>query len=157
MNREELVGLCDRQVKLVRAEYSFSQEKMALMLGLSKKTLVEIEKGRSSLGWTGSVAFCTIFAGSGVVQGALGGNPAELILDLAFQGSEPRYPQTLGGRIWWQTVMENGVCRIQQNIISQHYRLLTMDGRRIASSFDLEDLTGLFHDAAAEEKREEKE
>ena len=53
--------------------------------------------------------------------------------------------------------MENGVCRIQQNIISQHYRLLTMDGRRIASSFDLEDLTGLFHDAAAEEKREEKE
>lgn len=154
MNKEELIALCDRNVKLVRAEYSFSQEKMALVLGISKKTLVEIEKGRSSLGWTGCVAFCAIFAGSDVVQGSLGGNPTELILDLAFQGSEPKYPQTLRNRIWWQTVMENDVYRIQQNIISQHYRLLTKDGQRIASSIDLEDLTGLFY-AAAEKTGED--
>ena len=34
---------------------------------------------------------------------------------------------------------ENGFI-IQQNIISQHYRLLDADGNRVSSSFNLEDL-----------------
>ena len=150
MTREELIARSDQLVKLVRTEYSFNQEKMALILGVSKKTLVEIEKGRSSLGWTGSVAFCTLFADSQVLQGSFGGAPGDLLLELAFQGNDPPHPQAWGGGIWWQTVRENEVCVIQQNTISQHYRLLTKDGRRISSSFDLEDLLVLF-DAASEE------
>lgn len=150
MEREELIERSDRLVKLVRAEYSFNQERMALILGISKKTLVEIEKGRSSLGWTGCVTFCTLFADSQVIQGAFGGNPNDLILNLAFQGKEPMYPQTAGSRVWWQTVKENEACRIQQNIITQHYRLLTKDGRRIASSFDLEDLLEPFDEITAQ-------
>lgn len=158
MNREELIARSDRLVKLVRTEYSFNQEKMAQILGVSKKTLVEIEKGRSSLGWTGSVAFCTLFADSRVLQGAFGGAPGDLLLELAFQGNDPRNdprndsppPQAWGSSVWWQTVKENDACLIQQNTISQHYRLLAKDGRRLASSFDLEDLLGLF-DAASEQ------
>lgn len=144
MNREDLIARCDQLLKLVRTEYSFNQEKMAQILGLSKKTLVEIEKGRSSLGWTGSVAFCTLFADSQVLQASFGGPPGDLLLDLAFRGSEPPPPKAHGG-VWWQTVMENEACLIQQNTISQHYRLLTRDGRRLASSFDIEDLLDLFH------------
>ena len=143
MDKKEFVSLCDAKVKLIRAEYSLSQDKMALMLGISKKTLVEIEKGRSSLGWTGSVALCSIFQNSEVIAGVFGGQPGDIIQALSWNGSEPVYPQTMGGRVWWQTIMKNGQYVIQQNILSQHYRLLTADGRRVASSFILEDLTRL--------------
>ena len=72
MTRETFVAELDRQVKLVRTEYGFTQDVMARVLGISKKTLVEIEKGRSSLGWTGAVALCSIFSGSQVLSGLLG-------------------------------------------------------------------------------------
>lgn len=61
MTREAFILLCDRKEKLVRNELGLSQEKMSALLGLSKKTLVEIEKWRSSLGWQGAVTLCTLF------------------------------------------------------------------------------------------------
>jgi DNA-binding XRE family transcriptional regulator len=144
MDRKQFIELCDSKLKLVRTEFSFSQEKMAVILGISKKTLVEIEKGRSSLGWTGSVALCSIFYNGEVITRAFGGNPADIFLEIAFTGCEPHYEQTMGGKIWWHVVMENDAYIIQKNYISQHYRLLTRDGRRVASSLNLEDLTVLF-------------
>ena len=75
MTREEFTQEMNRQVKLVRAEYGYTQDVMARILGLSKKTLVEIEKGRSSLGWMGAVAFCSLFSGSRVLSGILGEKP----------------------------------------------------------------------------------
>ena len=47
MTRETFISEMDRHVKLVRTEYGFTQDVMAKVLGISKKTLVEIEKGRS--------------------------------------------------------------------------------------------------------------
>jgi len=144
MDKKQFIYICDCKLKLIRTEFSFSQEKMALMLGISKKTLVEIEKGRSSLGWTGSVALCYLFGESEILTGCFGGKPTELILALAFEGSEPQTPKTMRGKVWWQTIKENKTHSIQQNIISQHYRLLDADGKRAASSFDIEDLMDLF-------------
>lgn len=152
MDKSEFISLCNVKVKLVRAEYSLSQDKMALMLGISKKTLVEIEKGRSSLGCTGSVALCSIFENSEVIASVFGGRPNDIILALAWDGSEPVYPTTMGGHVWWQTVMQNERYVIQQNILFQHFRLLTADGRRVASSFVLEDLTKQFNNKSDEEE-----
>ncbi|MDR1431401.1 MAG: helix-turn-helix domain-containing protein, partial [Propionibacteriaceae bacterium] len=53
MNRESFIASCDDKVKLVRVEYGLTQDTMSHILGISKKTLVDIEKGRRSLGWTG--------------------------------------------------------------------------------------------------------
>lgn len=146
MDRKQFIEICNLKLKLVRTESAFSQEKMAVILGISKKTLVEIEKGRSSLGWTGSVALCSIFYNSQVISDTFGGKPTDIILALAFEGSEPHCPKTFGGKIWWQTIMKNEEYIIQQNIISQHYRLLTAEGRRAASSFNLEDLMIIFNE-----------
>ena len=143
MTKNDFVELCNRQLKLIRAECSFNQEKMALILGISKKTLVEIEKGRSSLGWTGSVALCAIFANSKIVIDTFGGAPNDVILSLAFDGSEPKYAKVLNKGLFWQTIQENEEYQIQQNIISQHFRLLSIDGKKIASSFVFENLTDL--------------
>jgi len=148
MDRKAFISICDSKLKLVRTEYGFSQERMAVIIGLSKKTLVDIEKERRSLGWTGSVALCQLFPDSEVIAGVFGGNPTDMVLALAFEGGEqPRYHRTFGGRIWWTVLYENDDFSIQQNIISQHYRLLTKDGRRIASSFQIDDLLPLFANA----------
>jgi len=145
MDRKSFIAICDRKAKLVRAEYSLSQEKMALALGLSKKTLVEIEKGRSSLGWTGSIALCHVFQDSEVLAGVFGGNPTDIIMSLAFTGKPVRYPKATGLRAWWTVFDQNEAFTIEQNIISQHFRLLTADGRRILSSFDLDEIMPLFN------------
>jgi DNA-binding XRE family transcriptional regulator len=142
MNRNEFIKKADDKLKLVRTEYGYNQEKMAAILGLSKKTLVQIEKGRSSLGWTGAVALCTIFRRSEVLEGVLGGEATDIILALAFDDSEPEYPKTLGGKIWWRTLEETPVYKLQQNILSQHYRILDQNDRRICASFDRETLNG---------------
>lgn len=140
MTRETFVAELDRQVKLVRTEYGFTQDVMAKVLGISKKTLVEIEKGRSSLGWTGAVALCTIFSGSQVLSGLLGGEAGDMIRALAFRDLKPAYPKTMGGKVWWRFVETRGSYTIQQNLISQHYRALDQEDGRVCSSFDLEEV-----------------
>ena len=140
MTRETFVTDMDRQVKLVRTEYGFTQDVMAKVLGISKKTLVEIEKGRSSLGWTGAVTLCTIFSGSQVLSGLLGGEAGDMIRALAFRDLKPVYPKTMGGKVWWRFVETRGSYTIQQNLISQHYRALDQEDGRVCSSFDLEEV-----------------
>ena len=137
MTREIFAQEMNQQLKLVRTEYGFTQEAMARILGLSKKTLVEIEKGRSSLGWMGAAAFASIFSGSQVLAGVWGGEASDIIQALAFQ-EPPRLRKTMGGKVWWRTVEERGGFCIQQNILSQHYRALDGSNGRVCSSFDLE-------------------
>ena len=140
MTREDFVEEMDRNLKLVRTEYGFTQEVMARVLGLSKKTLVEIEKGRSSLGWMGAVALGSIFSGSQVLAGCLGGETADMVQALAFADVKPVYPQTMGGKIWWRTVETGEGYRIQQNIISQHFRALDGEDGRIVSALEIGDV-----------------
>ena len=142
MKREEFIKACDSNLKAVRTEYSFNQEKMAYILGISKKTLVEIEKGRSSLGWSGSVTLCTVFSQSSVIC-EIFKDPEELIRAIAFDGSEPAYRHANTTRIWWHTILEKNGYVIEQNIVSQHYRLVAPDNSILASSFDLDELTKL--------------
>ena len=137
MTKDQFIAEMNQQVKLVRTEYGFTQETMAKALGLSKKTLVEIEKGRSSLGWMGAVAFVSIFSGSQVLSRLLGGEAEDMVLALAFDDLKPTYPKTMGGKVWWRYVEMCGPYKIQQNLTSQHYRALDREDGRVCSSFDL--------------------
>ncbi len=138
MDRKTFVQEMDIHLKLVRTEYGYTQDMMASILGLSKKTLVEIEKGRSSLGWMGAVAFSSIFSDSRILSSLLGGNAEEMVKALAFEGKKPYFFPTMGGHIWWRDVETSEKWRIQQNIISQHYRALARNDRRICFGFDLD-------------------
>ena len=140
MDRAEFIALMNTNLKLVRTEFGLTQDKMAVILGISKKSLVESEKGRRDLTWTEAALFATIFSKSSVLQNALGGDAAELVEALAFADVEIKYPSTMGGKIWWRVVEEKGGFRIQQNVISNHYRLLDSDDRRLISSFKLEEI-----------------
>lgn len=136
MTRDEFVQIVDEKLKLIRTEFGYSQDKMAGILGISKKTLVQIEKGRSTLGWMGAVALCTIFCKSEIVVMTFGGQPVDAIMALAFDSAERQYPKTLGGKVWWMDVETSKGYRIQKNIVFQHYRILDGRDRRICSSFE---------------------
>ena len=135
MNKIEFAAQMGELLKLIRAEYALNQDEMAAVLGISKKTLLETEKGRRALGWTEAVAMAALFSGSQVLQNAFGGETDDILQAIAFQNLDIRYPKTMGGKVWWRTVEEQSAFRIQQNIISHHYRLLNGQDQRIFSSF----------------------
>lgn len=138
MTKKEFAAQMDENLKAVRKEYGFTQEKMAAILGISKKTLVEIEKGRSSLGWTGAAAAAAIFRESAILQEAYGGELSDLVEALAFADAKPQYPKTMGGKVWWRETLKKKGYRIQQNLISGHFRLLDKEDHRLMASFELE-------------------
>ena len=140
MTREELITKVNGRLKLVRTEYGLTQDKMAAILGISKKTLVESEKGRRSLGWTETVALTSIFAHSSILKDALGEDFNEMISALALEGVEISYPPTMGGKVWWRVIEEKDGYKLQQNYVTGHYRLLDKDDCRLISSFSREEV-----------------
>ena len=140
MDRKEFVQRISRNCRLIRTEYGYSQEQMSLAIGVSKKSLVETEKGRRLLSWNEAVTLATVFAGSNLLQNEFGGELSDMIRAIAFDHTDVVYPQTMGGRIWWKIIEERNGYRLQQNVLSGHYRLLDPHDGRMISSFDLNEI-----------------
>ncbi len=151
MTRSQFIAMMNQQLKLIRSEYRLTQDQMADVLGLSKKTIVEIEKGRSSLGWTGSVALASLFSTSTVLTNTIGSDVEALILAIAFQETHGMYPKTLGGKVWWKPIKETQGLRIQQNLISHHYRVLDAENRRRFASFKLDEAESVMETLLSED------
>ena len=137
MTRTEFINAINEKIKLIRTENDHTQDKMAEILGISKKTLVEIEKGRSSLTWAGAISVAILFSQSQIIQMVLGDDPLDVIRTIAFTSYNQNLPETMGGKIWWRLIREEAGYKIQQNILSQHYRILDSHNRRMCSSSDL--------------------
>jgi len=135
---EGLVRIISSKLKLVRVEQGFSQVKMAEILGLSKKTLVQIEKERILSGWTVCVAVCALFRQSEVLQTTMGGDPLEVVQALSDIKTVGPREKTWGGKVWWKMEKRKGRFRLQKNTVSGHYRILDEDNYRWCSSFDRE-------------------
>lgn len=144
MTRLEFIKKVDEKVRLIRTEKGYTQDKMAEVLGISKKTLVQVEKERSSLGWAVAIAVCVIFRDSEILELTFGGGVDDIINSLSFPNNHAGHMPTLGGRIWWKDIETNRDYRVQQNIISNHYRILSKHHRRICYSFDLEYINNRF-------------
>jgi DNA-binding XRE family transcriptional regulator len=136
MNREQLITLISEKLKLIRTEKDLTQDQMSDLLGLSKKTLVQIEKGRIYTGWTTAVAICTLCRESSILQHELGGDPLEVVDLIANNGTLQPKEKTMGGYIWWKNLSEYKGYRLQQNVISQHFRILDTNNFRLLSTFD---------------------
>ncbi|MBR6793919.1 MAG: transcriptional regulator [Clostridia bacterium] len=137
MTRESFIALCDRKEKLVRNELGYSQEKMSTLLGLSKKTLVEIEKWRSSLGWQGAVTLCTLFQNTRGITLTFGSDIPALLRALT---EDAAYLQPVESPYAaWVPILELDGKTIEQNAASQLYRLRA-EGETLAASFELAEL-----------------
>ncbi|KAA0542755.1 helix-turn-helix transcriptional regulator [Bacillus sp. BGMRC 2118] len=144
MDREKVIELISEKIRLIRLEKRYSQDKMAEVMGISKKTLVQIEKGRTLAGWTNSVAICALFRDSEILQSILGDEPLEVIETIAHNGLDRPSDKTFGGRVWWKEIERGGKFRIQQNMISNHYRILDDKDYRWYSTFELDEAMNRF-------------
>lgn len=136
MDKEQIIQMISEKIKLIRNEKGYTQDKMAEILGISKKTLVQIEKGRIQASWTTVVAVCALFRDSQIIQTALGGDPLDIIEIIGRNGIDRAKERTMGGKVWWKDLQRKGKFRLQQNVISQHYRILDEANFRWYSSFD---------------------
>ncbi|WP_371326739.1 hypothetical protein [Psychrobacillus sp. OK028] len=61
----------------------------------SKKTLVQIEKGRTLSGWTNVIAVCALFRDRDceILMSFLGGEPLEIIETIAHNGNDLKINQ----------------------------------------------------------------
>ncbi|EEL50818.1 MULTISPECIES: helix-turn-helix transcriptional regulator [Bacillus cereus group] len=144
MDKQEFIQLVNEKLKLIRIENDLSQDKMSEIIGLSKKTLIEIEKGRRSLTWTGAVCVVTLFEDSDMIHMTFGDDINEIIKTIAFTNYNNNFPKTLGGKLWWRQIKELNGYKIQQNILSQHYRILNNENHRLCSSFELDEIEKRF-------------
>lgn len=139
MDKEYVIQLISLRIRMIRLEKGYSQDKMASIMGISKKTLVQIEKERVLAGWTSVIAVCALFRDSEILQSALGDEPLEVIETIAHDGINRPKDKSMGGHVWWKEIRAKGNFRMQQNVISQHYRILDDKNYRWFSSFDEEE------------------
>jgi len=136
VTREEMIQKVSEKMQLIRTEAGYTQDKMAEIIGLSKKTLVQIEKGRTTASWSTVVTVCALFRETEMVQFLLGNDPIEVLETIARKGIDLRKQKTLGGKVWWREMDQKNGFILQQNLISSHYRILDYNFYRIYSSFD---------------------
>ncbi len=138
MDREIITQITSDSLKLIRTENDYTQDKMAEILGISKKTLVQIEKGRTLANWTTTIAICALFHNSPTLQNQIGGDPMEVIELTAHDVIITPKEKTMGGYIWWKNIEEFKNYRLQQNHLSKHYRILDDENYRLISTLDEE-------------------
>jgi len=136
VTRDEIMMQVSEKLRLIRTEAGYTQDKMAEIIGVSKKTLVQIEKGRVHANWSTAVSICALFRETETVQFLFGNEPLEVLETVAREGIDYRKMKTLGGRIWWKPISKKNGYVLQQNILSKHYRILDESHHRIFSSFD---------------------
>lgn len=136
MDRESITQITSENLKLIRTENDYTQDKMAEILGISKKTLVQIEKGRILANWTTTIAICALFHNSQTLQNQIGGDPMEVIELTVHDVIITPKEKTMGGYIWWKNIEEHKNFRLQQNLLSKHYRILDDENYRLFSMLD---------------------
>ncbi|OGX78780.1 transcriptional regulator [Exiguobacterium sp. SH31] len=139
MNQEELIDIVSQRIRLIRLEKEFSQEEMSKILGISKKTLIQIEKGRAVASWNVVVTCVAFFEQSEILQNGLGEDSLEVVRLVTFNHIEEPVMKTLGGKIWWKEVERRKEFRLQQNVVTQHFRIIDDSNYRWFSSFELEE------------------
>ena len=142
MDKIEFTNIISKELKLIRTEYNLTQENMAEIIGVSKKTLVEIEKNRKTLSWSSSISTAVIFEDSEIIKMNFGEDLREIIKTIAlntFTLKTDTNPlsKTLGGKIWWNDIEISENYKMQQNLISKHYRIIDSNNTRILSSFSI--------------------
>lgn len=150
MTRDEIILKVSEKMRVIRTEAGYTQDKMAEIIGVSKKTLVQIEKGRAAAGWSVVITVCAIFRENETVRFLFGNEPLEVLETVAREGIDYRKEKTLGGKIWWKEVAKKNGLLLQQNMISQHFRIIDEDHFRLFSSFEEEEANARFEELVQE-------
>ena len=139
MNKMEFCKQVQGILEDIRKERGMTLEEMALTIGLSKKTLIQIEKERSLLKWAEAVTFVSIFNEHDIVKSIFGDEVIDIVQSIAIQKPPRRQLKTLGGESWWKTIITKEGFRLQRHNISRHFRILDQENYRIYFSYSKSD------------------
>jgi DNA-binding XRE family transcriptional regulator len=123
----------------LRKKEHMTLEEMAYVIGLSKKTLIQIEKNRSKLKWPEAVTFISVFSDTDLVKSLFGDEVLDIVQSIAIQKPARRQLKTLGGESWWNTIESKEGWRLQQHKISRHFRILDQENYRIYFTYSKSD------------------
>lgn len=138
VDREYIIQIVSENLRTVRKDNHFTQDKMAEMVGVSKKNIIQIEKGRALADWTTTIAICAIFRENKTLHKHFGGDPMEVIEQTVQDVTIRPQEKTLGGHIMWKNINEHKGFKLQRNLISKHFRILDEENYRLFSTFDAE-------------------
>lgn len=153
MTRQDLIKVVSDNIKVLRAEYDYSQQAMANAIGISKKTLIQVEKDRILLSWTATCAACAVFRSSKLLTMTLGGDPAALVETLAHKYCYTYEDTGNKNYLFWDVIKDNGEYSLQKNIISEHYKIADKNGKRLFSSFDQEKAEAIYNEYTGKGER----
>lgn len=127
LTQELFDRMVSEKLKLIRTEAGLTQDRMAEMIGISKKTLVQVEKGRKTLGFTAAALVAVLFRHREMVQSLFGESVLEVVELAAAQSSIRAWYKTMGGKVWWTKVAERERYLLQQHVLTGHYRIIDRD------------------------------
>lgn len=133
MDREAFTKVIQSKFKIIRTEAGYTQDSMSQTVGLSKKTLVQIEKVRIIPNWTTCVSICALFRDSDTLTSTFGGDPLELAQVLS--RGNAFYPDYLKESLYWETVEEKDGWTLQRNKMNDLHRVLNPENRPVHASY----------------------
>lgn len=86
MTKESFIEIVSKQLRTIRLEYHLSQASFSEMIGITKKTLVQIEKERTLASWSVCVTSVLLFENTETIKDMLGENPKQIIESILFEG-----------------------------------------------------------------------
>ncbi len=116
--------MISQKLKLIRAEADLTQDRMAEVIGISKKTLVQVEKGRQSLGFTAAALAAVLFRKSEMVQSLFGDAVLQIVELVATKAKSRAWYKTMGGKVWWTEENRTDSFIVQKHILTGHYRII---------------------------------
>lgn len=137
LEREIFIAKVSSVVKDVRIESSISQETMAYILGMSKKTYVQVELKRRKLSWSETVTFCCLFKQSPTIVKHIGDNLLSNIATIASEEIEA-LSKTHSKSFWWNEIIRDSKSYILQNIITGQYKVFNNQDEEIFTTFSLD-------------------
>ncbi len=133
MDKQLFTEILQSKFKMVRTEAGYTQDSMSHTIGLSKKTLVQIEKERILPNWTTCISLCALFRESEVLTNTFGGDPLELAQVIS--RGHCVYPNYEGEAVYWEEIeRKNGFC-LEYNKSNNIYRVLNPMNRPVHASY----------------------
>jgi DNA-binding XRE family transcriptional regulator len=157
MTKDQLIQITSQSLRLIRNEYHLSQDVFSEMIGITKKTLVQIEKDRALASWSVVIAVIMLFEDCQILKMNLKEEPSRVLKSIVFDAIELPKNQTMGGKMFWRTLKKEAGFIIQQNYFSGHYRLVDGMGKRFLSSYHRNDIEDWLKEVSMKELSDEEE
>lgn len=133
MDKQAFTEILQAKFKMVRTEAGYTQDSMSHTIGLSKKTLVQIEKERILPNWTTCVSLCALFRNSEVLTNTFSGDPLELAQVIS--RGHCVYPNYESESVYWEDIDSKNGFKLQFNKVNKVYRVINDENLPVHASY----------------------